>query len=166
MISRKFVALLLIPASLLLSGFEVRKEKVPVAAQPGDERSAQSKLPQSHAPFWVQIANCKISYNNNTQLFEISLTPDVKALDGKPVQTTGFVLPLDASDKTKHFLLTKRTPVCLFCPPGSGNEVIEVRTEKPVEWTNQMVTVNGTLELINDGEMGIFFSLSGASAKP
>lgn len=167
MMKRSITAILLVPLVLILSGFQARQGQAPAAVsmQPNGERAVQNQLPQSHSTFWAQVAKCKVSYNETTQLIEIDLTPEVKALDGQTIETTGFVLPLDAADKTTHFLLTKRTPVCFFCPPGSPNEVLEVHTSEPVEWTNQLVAMEGKLKLINDGEVGVFFELEKARVK-
>jgi len=75
------------------------------------------------------------------------------------------VLPLDGSDHTKHFLLTRRTPVCMFCPPGEPNEVVEVFSPRAIVWTDKLVTVTGPLSLINNGEKGMFFRISDAQVK-
>jgi len=83
----------------------------------------------------------------------------VKAMSGQIIRASGFVLPLDGSDMTKHFLLTRRTPVCFFCPPGEPNEVMEVRSKKAIAWTDDIVTMSGQFKLINDGEKGVFFAL-------
>ena len=66
------------------------------------------------------------------------------------------------SDETKYFLLSRRTPVCLYCPPGAPNEVMAVRAKHAVTWTDNMITVSGTFALVNDGEKGIFFELRDA----
>ena len=95
----------------------------------------------------------------------ISVTPEVKALAGQTITLNGFVLPLDGSDHTKHFLLTRRTPVCMFCPPGEPNEVTEVVAPHPIVWTDKIVTVTGPLSLINKGEKGIFFKIDATTAR-
>ena len=84
-------------------------------------------------------------------------------MDGKPFTISGFMLPLEATEKFKHFLLSKRTPTCPFCPPGEPNEIVEVFSAKPVAWKDDMVTMTGTLKLVNDGEKGIFFQMNDAA---
>ena len=66
---------------------------------------------------------------------------------GQAVTASGWVLPLDGSDQTKHFLLTRRTPVCMFCPPGEPNEVAEVISPTPITWTDKLVTVSGLSQI-------------------
>ena len=75
---------------------------------------------------------------------------------------TGFMLPLESKEKFQHFLLSKRTPTCPFCPPGEPNEVIDIHTTAPVVFTEDRVKVQGVFELMNDKEMGLFFRLNNA----
>lgn len=160
---RRILPVLLLPTALLLMAFQITDPKpVPAPDQPPGERAAQDKLPQSKSPLWTQLAHCAVHFDDKSALYSIALTPAVKAMNGQTVTANGFVLPLDGSDKTRHFLLTKRTPVCMFCPPGEPNEVIEVTSDKPVDWTDNLVTLRGRFELINNGEKAIFFTLRDA----
>ena len=72
------------------------------------------------------------------------------------------MLPLEPSEKFTHFLLSKRTPTCPFCPPGKPNDIIEVFTDKPVTWDEGIVVVNGTLRFTRNPELGLFFQLKDA----
>jgi len=158
--SQGYLQLLIAPLLLLNSGmYQVTKVLKSPVGQPAGERAAQQHLPQSQNPIWFKFAKCKVGYDNRTGLFNIAITPEVRALEGKSVTVTGFVLPLDGSDETKHFLLARNTPVCLFCPPGAPNEMIEVVSPQPVDWTDKMVTVTGPLGLEHNGEKGMFFRI-------
>ena len=166
MIAKRILQCLVAPLLILCGGISTRTVvlQAPVG-QPADERAAQDHLPQSHDVIWTKFAKCKVGYNNKTGLYNISVTPEVKAMAGQPVTASGWVLPLDGSDHTQHFLLTRRTPVCMFCPPGEPNEVAEVVTLRPVEWTDKLVTVTGLLSLVNNGEKGMFFKINAYSVK-
>lgn len=133
--------------------------------QPPEERAMQDKLPKSNDLLWNKFVKCKVGYNNKSGFYSISVTPEVKALAGQTVTARGWVLPLDGSDHTKHFLLTRRTPVCMFCPPGEPNEVAEIFAPSPINWTNKLVTVIGPLSLINNGEKGMFFRINASAVK-
>ncbi len=133
--------------------------------QPPDEVAMQRGLPRATDAVWTKFMKCKIDYNQDNGVYSIRMTPEVKALNGKTVTVRGFVLPMDGSDRTKHFLLSRNTPVCMYCPPGAPNEVIEVRTPKAFAWTNRMVSVTGQLKLVNDGEAAIFFTMVNAAVK-
>ncbi len=141
---------------LALSGFDVVKNETMA------ERQAQTALPQSKSPLWTKLGKCRVDYDQRKGLYAIDLTPEIKALDGQTIDANGFILPLDGADKTKHFLLAKRTPVCQFCPPGEPNEVIEVKSKTALDWVDDLVTVKGKFTLVNDGEKGVFFLMEDA----
>ncbi|MFM8533005.1 MAG: DUF3299 domain-containing protein [Acidimicrobiia bacterium] len=114
---------------------------------------------------WTKLAECAVDEDPKKGTYSITLTPEIRALDGKTITMRGFVLPLDGSDQTKHFLITRNTPVCLYCAPGEANEVVEVRAEREVAWTNKIVSVTGRFKLIDDNENAQFFSIENATAK-
>ena len=133
--------------------------------QPPEELIRQQALPQVNDPLWAKFVKCKLSYDEKTGVDSIRMTREVKALDGKTITMRGFVLPMDGSDRTQHFLLTRNTPVCMYCPPGGPNEVVEVRSSRPIAWTDKIVSVTGKLNLVNDEERAIFFKVENAEVK-
>jgi hypothetical protein len=143
-------------AFLMLSGFSV---------QPMDERKAQSSLPKSQNPLWSTLRKTKLHFNEKSGILSAKFPDDVKAMEGKEITISGFMMPLEATEKFKHFLLSKSTPTCPFCPPGEANEIIDVVTDKAVTYNENLVTVTGTFTLINNQEMGMFFKMSKAKLK-
>jgi uncharacterized protein len=136
----------------------------PAEAQSGygqapGERAAQLRLPKSSAPVWATLRKTRIGEDVRRGLYTASFPPEVQALGGTRVTVSGFMLPMDAGAKSKHFLLSRYTPVCFFCPPGEPNEVVEVVSKPGVKLTSGQVTLSGRLTLINDGEKGLFFRL-------
>lgn len=132
--------------------------------EPG-ERQAQARLPQGRSQLWATLRTTRIGVNEAKGIFTAVHPPAVKALAGKSVALAGFMIPLDASTRGTHFLLSKYTPVCAFCPPGEPNEVVEVRTAKPVAFVTRLVNVTGTFSLQNNGEKGLFFQMNAASVR-
>lgn len=156
----RVLQILSLPLLLLTAGMQKQPASLSVpGGQPPEERALQMTLPRSQSPVWQKFVKCKIGYNDKNGLYNIHVTPDVKALAGQTVTVNGFVMPLDASDHTQHFLLTRNTPVCMFCPPGEPNEVVEVIAPERIVWTDKIVTVTGPLTLVNNGEKGIFFKI-------
>jgi len=155
--------LILTLLAFCLCGFSIVQGEVPPAAQAPGEREQQDQLPQAKDQLWAELARCKVKLDAKTQLYGINVIPEVRALNGQTVKASGFIMPLDGADKTKYFLLAKRTPVCLYCPPGEPNEVIAVRSVKPIDWKDELVTVSGKFTLVNDGEKGIFFEMHDAN---
>lgn len=153
---KKLHALVAALALLTLSAF---------STQPLDERKAQDALPKSQDPMWHILAKTTIHVDPKEGYYSATFPPEIKALSGKPVTVSGFILPLESTKKFKHFLLSKRTPTCPFCPPGEPNEIIDVWTLSPIAYTEDILTVKGTFDLMNDREMGLFFKIKNAQAK-
>ncbi len=133
-----------------------------VFGQPTAERRAQQDLPRSDDPVWAVLTTTRINEDAGKGAFSAVFPPAVSALAGKEISISGFMLPLEARSETDHFLLSKYTPVCAFCPPGRPNEVIEVRSTGPVYPDTAQVTVTGRFSLQRDGGAGLFFRMDGA----
>lgn len=135
------------------------------ATQPRNEREAQQGLPQSRAPLWAVLRRTRVDEDDRRGLFTAAFPPEVRALSGRTVTLSGFMLPLDTDARARHFLLSKYTPVCFFCPPGQPNEVVEVTAPRGVAVTDRMLTVTGRLALTHQTDKGLFFRMDGATAR-
>jgi len=155
------IAMLAAPL-LLLAAALLPAHAVQPTGQPAAEAMAQKFLPKVRDTLWSKLIKCEVSYDDKKDVYSIQVTPEVKALDGQMVTVRGFVLPMDGSDRTKHFLVSRNTPVCMYCPPGQPNEVVEVLSPKAIEWTDKITTVTGKLSLINDDEKALFFKIENA----
>lgn len=143
-------------AMLTLAGF---------TTQPLDEKAAQASLPQAPDKLWDTLAETEVDSNLETGIISAKIPDSVKSLAGKPFKISGFIMPLEAEEKFTHFLLSRRTPTCAYCPPGEPDELIEVFASKATEWDTGLVTYEGTLELINNQDLGLFFRLNKAERK-
>jgi hypothetical protein len=152
---KSFKFTILLAVFLSLSGF---------STQPLGERQAQDALPKSAHPMWQTLRKTKITIDEKKGLYGAKFPGEVKALAGKEITISGFMLPLESTAKFRHFLLSSRTPTCPFCPPGEPNEIVDVWMEKPIAYSEDIVTIKGKFELMNDKEMGLFFKLK--NAKP
>ena len=133
--------------------------------QPASERETQQTLPQSHAPVWSTLRLAKVSEDTTRGVVTIVFPPDVRALNGRTVTLSGFMMPLDAEERSRHFMLSRYTPVCFFCPPGQPNEVVEVSVGRGVAVTDRMLTVTGRLTMTDRAGNGLFFRLDQATAR-
>jgi hypothetical protein len=147
---------------MLLSAFFVQQAPGLSVGQPAAERQAQEALPKSNDPMWGVLGKTKIHLDRKKALFSAEYPPQVKALVGKQVTIRGFMLPVEPSEKFKHFILSKRTPTCPFCPPGEPNEIIDVQLRNFTKWDENTVKITGTFELMNNPELGMFFRLKDA----
>lgn len=150
-------ALLLMVSFLCLSAF---------TQQPMDERKLQEKLPVSGHPLWQELASLKVTEDNKTGMFNAVIPPNLQTLKNQDVTVDGFMLPLESTTKFKHFLLSKRTPTCPFCPPGKPNEVIDVWASEAIDYEEGLVSVQGSFSFMNDREMGLFFKIKNALVRP
>ena len=149
---------LFIVIAAALNGFGTLKAAT--SGQPANERKAQDGLPQSDDNMWVAFGKCKVHLDENTYIYSIKFTPEVQALEGKKISVAGFMLPLEAEESFTHYLLSKRTPTCPFCPPGEPNEIVEVFSKKPVKWEEGIVTVTGVMKFTDKSENGLFFQMN------
>lgn len=133
--------------------------------QPAEERELQRKLPQSRDNLWPTLHHTVISEDANSGMYKAAHPADVKALVGKTLTVQGFVMPYTPEKEFRHFLLTRYTPVCQFCPPGAPNEVIDVAVDVPVKWADRLFTVTGKFAIQDDGEKGVFFRLDNATVQ-
>lgn len=154
--------MLIAMAFLSLSAFSVQQNAA-VLSQPTDERQAQDALPKSGDPMWDALFQCTPHYNDKSHQYSITYTPQVKAMEGKPITIAGFMLPLESTEKFNHFLLSKRTPTCPFCPPGEPNEIAEVFTAKPMRYDEGIIVVTGTFRFTSNPDLGLFFQLKDAT---
>lgn len=84
----------------------------------------------------------------------------VRALAGKRITVAGYMRPLDASGKQKHFVLLAYPPGCPFHFHAMPNQFIEVVASTPFRLDERRPTiVTGTLQLTGQDESGIFFKL-------
>ncbi|MGT2512355.1 DUF3299 domain-containing protein [Cupriavidus basilensis] len=68
--------------------------------------------------------------------------PVEPALDGAAVRLAGFVVSLDAEGEAiREFLLVPYFGACIHVPPPPANQVIHVRTDKPLPGLRTMDTV-------------------------
>jgi hypothetical protein len=129
-------------------------------SQPASERARQALMPHSNDPIWTTLGRTVVTTDLARGVFTATTPPEVKALDGRDVTVSGYMLPLDPSPMISRFLLTRNTPVCPFCPPGQPNEVVEVDLDQFVKPTTEPVTVRGRFALRADAGQGLFFHLT------
>lgn len=86
-------------AVLLFSGSVPAWATDPIG-QPADERAIQQSLPQAQDALWSKFIKCKLGYDEESGVYSIAMTPEIRALDGKTVTLHGFVLPMHGSDRT------------------------------------------------------------------
>jgi len=147
-----------------LSG-NVQPSGTSIDAELSSERAFQRTLPMSNSPLWDRLRQTTISIDESSQLYVAKHPIATRLLAGKTMTFEGFMLPLEPTETTTHFLISPYTPVCFFHPPAEPNEIIEVKLKKPVQAGYDRVEVTGKFGLANNGEKGLFFTLTDATAR-
>lgn len=84
--------------------------------------------------------------------------PVEPALNGERIRIPGFVIPLEkASNKVSEFLLVPYFGACIHTPPPPPNQIIHVKTSRPVANMRTMDTmwVSGVMQTrASETEMG------------
>jgi uncharacterized protein len=153
--------LLMIIVASFACGFNVRDQPERFSVSGSLSGSSAPRSMTSEDQLWKTFAQCKLRSNKDFT-YDISYNAGVKAMSGKEITISGFMLPLETKPQSSHFLLERRAPTCAFCPPGEPNEVMEVFSTRPMAWNENLVTLSGTLILPNDGKKGIFFQMKEA----
>lgn len=87
---------------------------------------------------------------------------DVQALDKKNQRVQGFMMPLEAGEKQKHFILSSVPLSCSFCMPGGPESMVEVKTKTPVKYTQEPVVVEGAFAVLPDDPYGLYYRITEA----
>jgi hypothetical protein len=105
-----------------------RNEKVP-PIELADEEAAARKLAQAGIDVDGLLAKRKeIAEQNRLRAQSVNA-----ALDGQTVRIPGYLLPLEFSGKEiTEFLLVPWVGACIHTPPPPPNQIVHVRSDKPV----------------------------------
>lgn len=87
---------------------------------------------------------------------------NVTALDKKEVKVQGFMMPLEMGDKQTHFILSAMPQTCAFCMPGGPEQLVEVRSKKPVLYGFEPIVLTGRLAVLKDDPTGVYYRLTDA----
>lgn len=117
------------------------------------------------APIWgIMKAGTTFQIDRAKGLYVASFDKTMKASEGKAFTVSGYVLPLDASRNFTHFVITRRSSGCPFCPPNAMGEAVEVFSRKPIAYSPEEVSFVGRLRLVNSSTDGLFYRLEDAKA--
>jgi hypothetical protein len=124
---------------------------------PGDTLWHKEKA----AALWSLLRN--VEYEETDVFYEARFSNELQALEGKEVSLKGFIIPLEESRESTHFVLSYFPYAsCFFCGGSGPESVVEVHTQKPVAFTDKPVTIRGILRLNNDDPEKLFFALDRA----
>jgi hypothetical protein len=126
-----------------------------------NEFSAQILPERAGVVSWRTLAQVQPVKQGNKMVPEFS--KDILALDAKQTRVQGFMIPLDAGEKQKRFLLTAVPPHCSFCLPAGPDSVVEIVAKSPVRYTFDPIVVSGKFAVLRDDGAGLLYRLSDAT---
>jgi len=109
---------------------------------------------------WNELMQAKLDVVDGE--LAVSYPELVRHQDGETVTVWGFMMPLNADLKQKHFLITSSPPHCFFHIPGGPSGVIEVFSDLGIEASWEPVVLQGRFTLVEDGETGVIYQLQDA----
>ena len=113
-------------------------------------------------PIWNVLKKTRLT-TDPRGMVHAQIAAEVSALVGKPMTLSGFILPIETSMSFKHFILSRYSPECPFCPAGAPNEVIEVFSTVAMRPANHMVFLSGHFSVQNNVEEGLFYRMENTS---
>jgi hypothetical protein len=115
-------------------------------------------------PRWSQFRGVAVKTDLKKGVATAIFPPELLAANGKVMDIGGYIVPLEASPDSSHFLLTRRLTGCPFCPPNEANEAVEVFTASKVHYVQHQVFIRGRLKLVESSDAGLFFQFREATA--
>jgi hypothetical protein len=157
----------IVPASRLAAAAALLAAALAAAPAAG-----QPAAPAPHDPQTQMLPDAKgavpWSLMGKTAIRKIDgkLGPDfpaaLKPYDGKTVKLQGYILPLEAGQTHRRFLLSAWSPTCPFCLTAGPEAMVEVKAKDAVKYSLEPVVVQGRLALLRDDASGMFFRLDDA----
>jgi hypothetical protein len=87
----------------------------------------------------------------------------VAALDKKDVKLQGFMMPLEMGDKQTHFILSATPQTCAFCLPGGPEQLVEIKSKTPIQYTFEPIVISGRLAVLKDDPSGVYYRVTDAT---
>ena len=106
---------------------------------------------------WSLLSSTTIHKQNG------KLGPDFPAalrpLHGKTVKLQGYILPIEAGQTHRYFLLSAWSPSCPFCLTAGPEAMVEVRARTAVKYAIEPVVIEGQLQLLENDPGGVFYRM-------
>jgi len=113
-------------------------------------------------PAWDQLNKATVTSDAAKGEYKATFPPELLQLEGSRFTISGFMLPLDPTPATLHFVLVRRNTACPFCPPNTPTEAIEVFSQDIVKYTGEQVTATGHIAMVSSSAEGLFYRLDRA----
>ena len=112
---------------------------------------------------WTILHDVRIRADDAKGVYIATFGRDMTDLEGRPFTITGYMLPVETGLDARHFVLTRRSTGCPFCPPNEPTEAIEVFAVTPLAYTHAPIAVKGRMHLVRTTAQGLFYRLDQVS---
>ncbi|MEQ9303166.1 MAG: hypothetical protein RJQ14_04560, partial [Marinoscillum sp.] len=87
------------------------------------------------------------------EIFVPKFGPDIKSLEGKEIELSGYIIPFEGMFEPDHVIVSS-VPVasCFFCGGAGPESVAEIYLSESVKYTAKKVTFRGKL-VLNDTDV-------------
>jgi hypothetical protein len=89
-------------------------------------------------------------------------TPEVEALDGKPIVIAGYMMPFGDEPKRRFALYASKVD-CEFHRSPGPNYYVEIDTATPIAEQPGLMEVRGVMTLVRARQGGVFYRISNAT---
>ena len=110
---------------------------------------------------WDTLAKVEAVQKNGRMV--PAFTNDILALDQRAARVQGFMIPLEAGDKQKHFLLAAVPSNCPFCLPAGPEAIVEIQAKAAVSYTFDPLVMSGQFAVLRDDPAGVLYRLNDAT---
>ena len=116
---------------------------------------------------WRLLADVKIEKRWDDMIQDELSFPvfgdDLLASDGKIIELTGYMVPLDDLMGQNNFVISSLPfQTCFFCGGAGPETVAEIKTIKSVSFTDKKIRVKGILNLNSDDPLRLYYTLTDA----
>lgn len=116
-------------------------------------------------PTWNLIG---LKYDKQVKplVWQAIFPPALRAINNKVIELPGFIIPTKVGNSFTEFMFSI-VPVasCPYCGTGDIPSMIEVKTLKPVTWTEEPITLRGKFVINDSGDSRSTFFLLDAVKK-
>lgn len=158
---KSLIVIGMISAGLAATAAQAQNQPGQHAALPGADPAVFKPLPEVKGVVsWRTLSQVELVKAKDRYVPQYAA--GVSDLDKKEVRLQGFMMPLEMGEQQSHFILSAMPQSCMFCMPGGPEQLVEVKTKKPIKYTFDPVVLSGKMAVLTDDPSGIFYRLTDA----
>lgn len=123
--------------------------KTTSAATPASQPAAEAPPAPAGPPKEVTFDTVKLALEKDQPFERSLLTPEVLAIDNRPIRIRGYILPSFQQTGIKQFVLVRDNQECCFGPGAALHDciVVDMKPGETTEYTVRPVAVEGVFSI-------------------